>query len=302
MSAIANPSGISPDPNFTLRPSGNLRRRMMISKAFVAATIIAAGAAVAVLFILVYYAAYHGISQLSLGFLFDQLPPYNGVGGGLGPALAGTAIVVVVATFIALPVGILTAIYLCEFANARLGRTLITALELMAGLPTIIAGIFIAGIIVKHFGYSAIAAGLAVSIVEVPLIARASIEAIRRVPGTMREAADALGVAHWRTVLGVILPTASNGIVTATILAIARGAGETAPVLLTIPFFQQNYQLNPGHSMPSIPMEIWNLLGSGQPAALAKAWGAAFLLMIVILAVNIGARVWLRRTERKRGQ
>jgi phosphate transport system permease protein len=176
-----------------------------------------------------------------------------------------------------------------------------TGLELMAGLPTIIAGIFIAGLIVESSGQSAWAAGLAVAIVEVPLIARASIEALRRVPPTMREAADALGVARWRTVLGVILPTASNGIVTATILAVARGAGETAPVLLTIPTFGQTYQLNPDHSVPTVPLEIWNLLNSGQSSALSQAWGAAFLLMILILAVNIGARVWLRRGERKRG-
>ena len=301
MSALGNTSGVAPDPNYTLIPSGNLRRRLLISRAFVSATIVAAGAAVAVLFILVYYAAYHGVSQLSVGFLFDQLPPYSGIGGGLGPALAGTAEVVIVATVIALPVGILTAIYLSEFANPRLGKALITALELMAGLPTIICGIFIAGLVVSHYGESAIAAGLAVAIVEVPLIARASIESMRRVPHPMREAADALGVAHWRTVLGVILPTASNGIVTATILAIARGAGETAPVLLTIPIFQQAYQLDPRPSMASIPMEIWTLLNSGQPDALDKAWGAAFLLMIVILIINIGARVWLRRGERKRG-
>ena len=102
----------------------------------------------------------------------------------------------------------------------------------MSGLPTIIAGAFVVGLIVEHHGQSAFAAGVALSIVEVPLIARATIEALRRVPGTMREAADALGVAHWRTVIGVILPTASNGIVTATILAVARAAGETAPVLL----------------------------------------------------------------------
>ncbi len=134
---------------------------------------------------------------------------------------------------IALPVGILTAIYLSEFASPRIGKTLITALELMAGLPTIIAGIFIAGLVVTHFGQSAIAAGLAVAIVEVPMIARASIESMRRVPHSIREAADALGVAHWRTVLGVILPTAANGIVTATILAVARAAGRDGAPLLS---------------------------------------------------------------------
>ena len=295
-------STISPDPEYALAPSGNLRRRMLISRAAVTGTIVAAGAAVVVLFILVYYAAYHGASQLSLSFLTSDLPAIGlGGGGGIGPALVGTAEVVGIATLIALPVGILTAIYLSEFAHPRIGRVLITALELMAGLPTIIAGIFIAGLIVESSGQSALAAGLAVAIVEVPLIARASIEALRRVPPTMREAADALGVALWRTVLGVILPTAANGFVTATILAVARGAGETAPVLLTIPTFGQTYQLNPNHSVPTVPLEIWTLLNSGQPSALDQAWGAAFLLMILILAVNIGARVWLRRSERKRG-
>ncbi len=178
---------------------------------------------------------------------------------------------------------------------------LTTVLEQMAGLPTIIIGVFISGLIVAHFGQSAIAAGLALSIVEVPLIARASIESLRRVPGTLREAADALGVARWRTILGVILPTAANGIVTATILAVARAAGETAPVLLTSNAFSQAYQLDPRHAVPTVPIEILNLLNSGVPSAVDQAWGAAFLLMVVILVVNIGARVWLRRSERKRG-
>jgi phosphate transport system permease protein len=294
-------SAISPDPNYSLAPSGNLRRRMLISKAFVTATIASAALAVAVLFILVYYAGYHGVSQLSLTFLTAQLPAYGGIGGGMGPALVGTAEVVLIATVVALPVGILTAIYLSEFANPRVGSVLTFALEQMAGLPTIIAGAFAVALIVQHYGQSALAAGVALAIVEVPLIARASIEALRRVPSTMREAADALGVARWRTVLGVILPTASNGIVTATILAVARAAGETAPVLLTTNAFGQAFQLDPRHAVATIPMELLVLLNSGQPSAIDKAWGAAFLLMVVILAVNIGARVWLRRGERKRG-
>ncbi len=294
-------SAVSPDPNYSLAASGNLRRRMLISRLFVGATISAAGLAVAVLFILVYYAGYHGASQLSLHFLGDQLPAYGGIGGGMGPALIGTAEVVLIATLIALPVGLLTAIYLSEFAHPRVGRVMTFALEQMSGLPTIIAGAFAVGLLVEHHGQSAFAAGVALAIVEVPLIARATIESLRRVPSILREAADALGVAHWRTVLGVILPTASNGIVTATILAVARAAGETAPVLLTTNAFGQNYQLNPGHAVATIPMELLTLLNSGTPQGVDKAWGAAFLLMIMILAVNIGARVWLRRSERKRG-
>jgi phosphate transport system permease protein len=262
----------------------------------------AAGLAVLVLLILVYYAAKHGLSQLSFGFLFDKLPTVDGAaGGGIGPALLGTVELALIGTLVALPVGVLTAIYLNEFSGPRGRRVFGTFLDLMAGLPTIVVGVFIAGIIANHFGQSAIAGGLALSIVEVPLIARASLESLSRVPGTMREAADALGVARWRSVLGVILPTASNGIVTATILAVARAAGETAPVLFTCSLFSDSYSVNPLHSVPSVPLEIFTLMESGYQTSVDKAWGAAFLLMVVILAINIFARIWLRHSERKRG-
>jgi phosphate transport system permease protein len=302
MSALGNGPGMVPNPAHALTPSGNLRRRQLISKAFVGGTVGSAGLAVAVLLILIYYAGYHGASQLSLGFITDQLPAYGGLGGGgMGPAIVGTIEVVAIGTAIAFPVGLLTAVYLSEFANPRIGRILTTALEQMAGIPTILVGVFIFGLLVKAHGQSGLAVGIALSIVQVPLIARASIESLRRVPGTLREAADALGVARWRTILGVILPTAANGIVTASILAIARAAGETAPALLLSNAYQQSYQLNPLHAVPTIPVEILNLLNQGTPTSVDMAWGAAFLLMGVILVVNIGARVWLRRSERKSG-
>jgi phosphate transport system permease protein len=291
------------DPAHALTPSGNLRRRQAISRGFVTATVAAGGLAVVVLIILVFYAAKQGVGQLGGTFLTATLPDLanGGIGGGIGPALVGTGEMVLIATFIALPVGVLTALYLAEFSGPRIGKVIQTALEQMAGLPTIIVAVFVAGLVVAHFGQSAIAGAIALSIVEVPLIARASLESIRRVPGSMREAADALGVARWRTIVGVVLPTASNGIVTATILAVARAAGETAPLLLTTNTYPQTYQLNPLHAVPSIPLEILTLLNSGYRPAVAKAWGAAFLLIVAILAINIGARVWLRRSERKRG-
>ncbi len=294
-------SAINPDPAHALTASGNLRRRQAVSRVFVSATIAAAGLAVVVLLLLVYYAAKRGIGQLSWTFLTGHLPPYDGVGGGIGPALVGTGELVLISTLIALPVGVLTALYLAEFASPRVGKVIQTGIEQMAGLPTIVIGIFIFGLVTKHFGQSAISAALALSIVQVPLIARASLESIRRVPGSIREAADALGVARWRTIVGLILPTASSGIVTATILALARAAGETAPILLNTNPTGLGYQLNPLQAVPTIPVEIYQLLNSGYPAAVAKAWGAAFLLITTILAVNIGARVWLRRSERKRG-
>jgi len=286
--------------------TGNLRRRQAKSRGFELVTLLAAVVAVLMLLILVYYAAKRGLSQMSFSFLFGTLPLVDGVStgplaGGIGPALLGTAELSLIGTIIALPVGVLTAVYVSEFSGPRSRRVVETYLNLMAGLPTIIAGVFIALLIANNLGQSAIAGGMALAIVEVPLIARASLESISRVPDTLREAADALGVARWRTVVGVVLPTASNGIVTATILAVARAAGETAPILFTCTLFGLGYSVNPLHSVASAPLETFQLLETGVPAAENKAWGLAFVLMISILIINILARVWLRRSERKRG-
>lgn len=294
-------SAVTPDPAHALTPSGNLRRRMAVSRALVWATIVAAALAVAVLFILVYYVAKQGAGHLSWSFLTAQLPLLGfstGAPTGIGPAIVGSAEIVAIATVLAVPVGVLTAVYLCEFANPRIAAPVQTVLELMAGLPTIVAGIFVSGLLVTQSAY---AAGVALSIVQVPLIARASMESIRRVPGALREAADALGVARWRTIVGVILPTAAGGIVTATVLAVARASGETAPVLFTSSAFGTHYQLNPAQQVPNLPVEIYNLVNSGNPAEMTVAWGAAFLLIMLILVTNIAARVWLRHSERKRG-
>ena len=267
------------------------------------ATVAAAALAVAVLFILVYYAAYHGASQFSLGFLVDQLPPYGGVGGGIGPALAGTAEVVLIATVIALPVGILTAIYLSEFARPARRRDADDRARADGG-P---ADDHLRRLHLRADRHPQRAVGrspprLALAIVEVPLIARASVEAHPARPGHAarggrragrRQLAHRAGrdPAHRRQ---RHRHRDDPG-------GCPRRRRDGARCCSPSNAFQQAYQLNPLHAMPTVPMEILNLLNSGQPAAVAKAWGAAFLLMIVILAVNIGARVWLRRSERKRG-
>jgi phosphate transport system permease protein len=290
------------DPTGPLTATGNLRRRQFVSRVFEILTVAAAMLAVAVLGILVYYVCKQGIAAISARFFTStELPSYTGIGGGIGPALLGTIELATIATLIALPIGLLTALYLTQFAGPRADNALRLMIDLMAGLPTIIIGVFIAALITNRFGQSALAGGVALSIVMLPLISRASLEALSRVPATLIDAADALGVARWRTITGVILPTASNGIVTATILAVARAAGETAPILFTCSLYTQGFSINPRQPVASIPVEIFTLLESGYPASIQKAWGAAFTLMFVILAANIGARVWLRRSERKRG-
>ena len=295
MSALAN-------PEHALTATGNLRRRQLVSRIFVGITVTAAVLAVAILGILVYYVGKQGLSVISFKFFTSDLPAdAPNAPGGIGPALVGTIELVLFGTLIALPIGVLTAIYLTQFAGPRANNVVRMMLDLMAGLPTIIVGVFIAGLIANRFGLSALAGGLALAIVELPLIARASIEAIARVPATLIEAADALGVARWRAITGVILPTASNAIVTASILAVARAAGETAPILFTCVPFGLDYAVNPRQSVASVPLTIFQLLESGYASSVHKAWGAALTLMFAILAANIGVRVWLRRSQRKRG-
>jgi phosphate transport system permease protein len=300
MSAVPQ---IGPDPAYSLTASGNLPRRQLISRIFVGLTVLFAGAAVTVLGILVYFTAHKGISVWSFKFFTSDLPSATGGPGGIGPAIVGTAELVAMSTAIALPVGLLTAVALAEFAPPRVARPLSVALELMAGLPTIVIGIFIAALITNHhkFGQSAWAGAVALSIVEIPLIARASLETISRVPPSLREAADALGIAKWRTVTGVVLPSASNGIATAAILATARAAGETAPIIFTCGLLTRKLQIDPLKAVPTLPLTILDLFESQYNSSINDAWGAAFFLISVILVINIGVRYYLRRSERKRG-
>jgi phosphate transport system permease protein len=172
----------------------------------------------------------------------------------------------------------------------------------MQGLPSIIVGVLIFGLLVAGSGQSGLAASLALAIIMLPLISRAAQEVILLVPTPLREASQALGMNRWRTITGVVLPYARRGIVTGTILAIARAAGETAPVILLCSIFNPTqFSLNPfvaNHAIPNIPVEIFTLSEQGDPASIARAWGAAFVLLLMILILNFVARA---RIPRQRG-
>jgi phosphate transport system permease protein len=290
----------APDPQYALTPSGNLERRMRISTVVEGIATASAVLAVGVLGLVLYTIVSKGASALSWHFLTGDLALPGQSGGGIAPALIGTGIIVGLAAVIAVPVGVLTALYLTEFAGPRTGRVVRTALDLMNGLPTIVVGVFIFGLMVTANGQSGFAGSVALSIVMVPLIARSSEEVLRRVPGSLREAADALGVSHWRTVVGVILPTARSGIVTGTILAVARAAGETAPLIFTTAIFASTVQTNPfsfGHGLPNVPVQIFTLVEAGDPTGFQEAWGLALVLMVFILLANIGARTLIGRKQ-----
>jgi len=168
-------------------------------------------------------------------------------------------------------------------------------------MPSILVGLFVFGLLVVGHGQSGFAGAFALAIIMLPLIARASQEVLLLVPPSLREAADALGVSHWRTVLGVVLPTASGGILTGTVLAIARAAGETAPLILTCSIFANSVSGNPGQALPSIPVYIFTASEAADPYGFARAWGAAFVLLMFILLANIAGRALGRRRSMAAG-
>jgi phosphate transport system permease protein len=292
-----------PDWTGPLTPSGNLRRRAAVSRLIEVGATGSAAIAIAMLGWVVYEVVRRGVSSLSFAFVTHN--PVGLSGGGIANALLGTCIIVLVASLIAIPIGVLTALYLTEFAGprSRSGAALKLALDLMQGLPTIVVGLFIYGLIVipqhKQTGF---AAAVALAIVMLPLIARSSQEVLLLVPTSLREAADALGVNRWRAVRGMILPTAAGGIATGAILAIARAAGETAPLLICNSLYNPTAtQLNPfGHGVPSIPMYILFASDSSDPDAFKLAWAAALILLVSILLANAGARVLLARSRTRR--
>jgi phosphate transport system permease protein len=291
------------DPTAPLTPSGNLRRRSWVDRVV---RVLATGAAlfaVAILVIVLFGVVKRGISSLSLGFVIHN--PQGLAGGGIFNYLIGTVEIIALGAIIALPLGVLTGLYLTEFAGprSRVARVMKLALDMMQGLPTIVVGLFIYGLVViPQHKQSGLAASLALAIVMLPLMARSSQEVLLLVPSSLREAADALGVSRWRTVLTVILPSALGGIATGAILAIARAAGETAPVLICNSIFDpNNTSLNIFHGVPTVPMLIYTSVDLPIPQAVARAWGAALVLVVVILCANIGARVILARSRAKMG-
>lgn len=302
MTSLPETEPLQPDWTGPLIPSGNLRRREAVSRIVTGVAAAAAAFAVAMLVLVVFDVAKRGSQALSFGFVTHNTVGIGG--GGIANALLGTAVIVAFAAAIATPVGILTGLYLSEFAgsNSRTARILKLALDLLQGLPTIIVGLFVYGLIVvaqnKQTGF---AGSVALSIVMVPLIARASQEVLALVPGTLRDAADALGVNRWRAVVGVILPSAAGGITTGAILAIARAAGETAPLLICDSVYDpQATQLNIfGHGVPTVPMYIFQVFDLPGADIRNHVWSAAFVMLIFILLANIGARVLVARSRRK---
>jgi phosphate transport system permease protein len=290
------------EPAIDLRGRGRTRRRLVMNRLAEILALIAALLAVAVLGIVVWSVAKRGASQLSLSFLTGDLPLFGQPGGGIAPLIVGTAVIVGIAALIAVPVGVLIAIFTDEFAPPRLGRAIQLVIDLMNGLPSIIIAIFIFGLIVYGHPQSGLAGSYGLAIVMLPLVTRSTQEVLRLVPRTQREGALALGASRWRTVLGVVLPSALGGIVTGTVLAVARAVGETAPLLFVTSIYANTVQWDPRHALPNMPVQIFIWSESEDPADHERAWATALVLIVFVLVTSLAARVALARNRRNMGR
>ena len=275
------------------------RRRKLANRTMEVVATVAALVAVAVLVIVVASVAVRGAGALSWDFFTEPQALFGQPGGGIANAIVGTLLLMVLATAMAVPVGVLCAIYLTEFAPKRVAVPIQVVIDVLAGLPTIVIGIFVYALLVIGHTQSGIAGAVALAVIMLPLITRATQEVLLLVPSTLREASLALGVRRWRTVLGVILPSSIGGILTGTVLAIARAAGETAPLLFTTSIFANSVETDVTKALPNIPVLIFTYSEQADPALHEQAWAAALVLMAFVLLASLAAKGLLARSRRK---
>jgi phosphate transport system permease protein len=285
------------------RPKDGLRRRRAVNRAMELLAWVAAAVAVAILGLVVWSVASRGASQLNLD-LFTKPQAANGysltpVPQGLANAFVGTFVIVAIATAMALPFGILVAIYVNEYAPRSVKNFLSPSLDVLNGVPAIVVGIFVFGLLVVGHGQSGLAGSFALAVLMLPLVARATIEVLALVPDSLREASLGLGVPRWRTTLGIVLPQTIGGILTGTVLAVARVAGETAPLLFTSSIVGNQINWNPTQALQSVPVAIYELSESPDPSDHARAWAGALVLLLFILVTSLTARWLANRSRRK---
>ena len=257
--------------------------------------------AVGILGVVIFSVARRGLPALNFDLLTKDPIPFSLTNQpqGLANAFVGTIVIVSLATLMALPVGILVAIYLNEFAPAAIRNGVTMILDILNGVPAIVIGIFVFGLFVVGHGQSGWAGAFALACLMLPLVSRSTMEILALVPNALREASLGLGVPRWRTTLSIVLPQTIGGIVTGTVLAVARVAGETAPLLFVSSFVGTQTSWNPLHALQTVPVAIFELSESPDPADHARAWAAALVLLLFILFASLSARWLANRSRRK---
>ncbi len=286
------------------RPNDRLRRRRLVNRGMEVVAWLTAALAVFILGVVIFSVARRGASALNLDFLTKgQLQFVPNARQGLANAFVGTFIIVGLATLMALPFGILIAIYVNEYAPKGIRNVVTLTLDVLAGVPAIVIGFFVFGLIVVAHGQSGYAAAFALAVLMLPLVARSTMEVLALVPDSLREAALGVGAPRWRTILGVVLPQTIGGVLTGATLAVARVAGETAPLLFTSSLIAGGTtHFNPSQPLMTVPLAIYQLSDSPEPADHARAWAAALVLILFILVVSLTARWLATRSRRKIAQ
>jgi phosphate transport system permease protein len=286
------------DPyDITVRSNG-LRRRRIVEKVFGSLAFLAALLACGILAVVLGTLIYKGASQLNLDF-FTKARPLFGQKGGVADALVGTALIVGMAMLMAIPFAVLVAIYMSEYAGPRVSRGLRIVLDVLNGVPAIVVGVFVFGLLVVGNGQSAIYGAFALAILMLPMVARATQEILGVVPQSLRHASLALGVTKWRTTWNIILPAAIGGILTGVVISVARVAGETAPLLFTSSIAANQVSFDVHGALPTLPVTIYVNSESPDPGEQASAWAAALVLIAFVLVMNILAKVFAARKRRQ---
>jgi phosphate transport system permease protein len=249
---------------------------------------------VAVLLLILGYIAWRGVSSLSLQFLIDTPKPV-GEGGGIGNAIVGTLLLLGLASVIGLPVGVAAGVYLSEFGRGWFAGVVRFIADTLTGVPSIVTGVFVYTLIVLPMRqFSALAGGVALGIIMIPIVTRTTEEMLRLVPHSLREGALALGAPQWRVTTGVVVPAARSGIATGAMLAVARVSGETAPLLFTA-FGSRFFNVYLDQPVASLTVQIFNYAVSPYDEWHAQAWAATLVLMTLILVINVAVRVLTRK-------
>ncbi len=278
-----------------------LRRRRRANRLVMIASTVAALLAVLVLAVVVGSVAVHGLSSISLDFITKSGAgqTFGAAGEGIANSLVGTGLLIAAASVLAVPVGLLIAIYTSEFAGRRVNYAVRFGLDILNGVPTIVTGIFVFGLLVEGGQQSGWAGAIALAIIMLPIVARTAQEVLALVPDALKEGAYALGIARWRVVLRIVLPTALGGLLTGSLLAVARVAGETAPLLFTCSIAQSTVSTSLSDALPSIPVTIFTLSEQPYPQSHDQAWGAALILIVFVLLINVVARSFHSRSRRR---
>lgn len=272
----------------------NLKRRKIVNSIMLSLCVVAAVISILPLFYIFFYTTKSGISSLNLDFFTQMSKPVGEAGGGMANGIVGTLILISLGSIIGIPVGILAGIYVTEYSGGIFSNLIKFVTDVLSGVPSIIIGIFAYGVIVIPMqGFSALAGGFALGILMIPTITRITEEMLKLVPQSLREASLALGVSRWKTTLQIVLRTASGGIITGILLAIARAAGETAPLLFTA-FGNRFWSTDLDQPIASLPVQIFNYAISPFDDWHKQAWAGALVLISLVFIVNLIVRIVTR--------